>query len=174
MDNYSISLAWSDEDGGYVASVPEFENLAAFGETAEEALTEALVAIDLHVETLADEGLIPPKPLKRPTFSGQLRLRMPRWLHQALAHAADREGVSLNTFIVCRLSHNYALHTTAEIQRTAYVTASRLALLQSLSSSATAAFGSQRHETPRFEQRGDAARYFEASVAPSSHSWSVQ
>ena len=33
------------------------------------------------------------------TYSGRLLLRMPRTLHEELAKAADRDGVSLNQFI---------------------------------------------------------------------------
>jgi HicB family len=41
-----------------------------------------------------------PKPRQRGgTYSGRLLLRMPRTLHEELARAADRDGVSLNQFI---------------------------------------------------------------------------
>src|ERR671922_1050126 len=38
------------------------------------------------------------------TYSGRLLLRMPRSLHEELARASDREGVSLNQFITGALS----------------------------------------------------------------------
>jgi hypothetical protein len=37
-------------------------------------------------------------------FSGNIRLRLPDGLHQALAELADHEGVSLNTMMVSLLS----------------------------------------------------------------------
>ena len=41
-----------------------------------------------------------PKPRQRGgTHSGRLLLRMPRSLHEELARASDRDGVSLNQFI---------------------------------------------------------------------------
>jgi hypothetical protein len=41
-----------------------------------------------------------PKPRQRGgTYSGRLLLRMPRSLHEELARASDRDGVSLNQFI---------------------------------------------------------------------------
>lgn len=41
-----------------------------------------------------------PKPRQRGgTYSGRLLLRMPRSLHEELARAADRDGISLNQFI---------------------------------------------------------------------------
>jgi hypothetical protein len=46
-----------------------------------------------------------PKPRQRGgTYSGRLLLRMPRSLHEELARASDREGVSLNQFITGALS----------------------------------------------------------------------
>lgn len=45
----------------------------------------------------------------------RLTLRLPETLHQQLAHKAEREGVSLNQYIVYALtrqvSQNYSVHT---------------------------------------------------------------
>lgn len=49
---YSINIIWSDEDNGYIATVPEFRNLSAFGKTSEEALKEAKIILDVYIETL--------------------------------------------------------------------------------------------------------------------------
>jgi hypothetical protein len=38
------------------------------------------------------------------SYSGRLLLRMPRSLHEELARASDREGVSLNQFITSALA----------------------------------------------------------------------
>ena len=104
MERYSINLCWSGEDGGYIATVPEFENLSAFGETAEEALSQAKDALQGFFETYSAQGLPLPEPRKRPRHSGQLRLRMPSSLHERLSVTAEHEGVSLNTLIVSLLS----------------------------------------------------------------------
>lgn len=106
---YSINLTWSDEDGGYIATCPEFKNLSAFGETPEEALKEAKIAIEGFLEDLKEENATPPKPVKLSDYSGQIRLRMPRQLHQCLTSAADQERVSLNTFMIYLLSLNYGV-----------------------------------------------------------------
>jgi len=47
---YSVSLAWSDEDGGYIALIPELPGLSAFGETPEEAAQEAQIAAESFLE----------------------------------------------------------------------------------------------------------------------------
>ena len=53
---YRIEIFWSDEDGGYIANVPDLRYCSAFGETYEEALREVLVAMELHLDTLRELG----------------------------------------------------------------------------------------------------------------------
>lgn len=43
---YEIILYWSDEDGAYIADVPELEWCAADGETYQEAIANVDVIID--------------------------------------------------------------------------------------------------------------------------------
>ncbi len=51
MHRYAIEILYSEEDGGYIATVPELPECSAFGETGEEALKEIKIAIDLWLET---------------------------------------------------------------------------------------------------------------------------
>jgi predicted RNase H-like HicB family nuclease len=62
---YRIEIFWSGEDGGYVANVPDLRYCSAFGETYEEALHEVLVAMELHLDTLREEGKPIPEPRSR-------------------------------------------------------------------------------------------------------------
>lgn len=50
-------------------------------------------------EDVAPDGVGDAEPKKAPMHSGKLLVRMPASLHDELAHAAEREGVSLNQFI---------------------------------------------------------------------------
>jgi antitoxin HicB len=104
MFQYSISLLWSDEDEGYIATISEFPNLSAFGETPEQAVKEAQTAADLMVEIMTEDGEEPPPPKKLIQFSGQTRLRLPKTLHRDLVREAEAEGVSLNTLIVTQMA----------------------------------------------------------------------
>ena len=104
MHKYSFQLFWSDEDGEYVALIPEFPHLSALAGTAEEAVREAQVALDLVLEDMAEVDEEPPEPQVLSSFSGQIRVRMPRTLHQRLAGRAKMEDVSLNTLIVSLLA----------------------------------------------------------------------
>jgi HicB family len=50
---------------------------------------------------------------KTPLPSGRLLLRMPPDLHRELAQAAEREGSSLNSYIIARLSESLGRATAA-------------------------------------------------------------
>ena len=104
VDTYSIRIVWSDEDEGYIATSPEFEDLSAFGTSAEEAITELEAVIRIAIDTYTDSGWALPEPLRIRHHSGQLRVRLPKSLHARLADEAERDGVSLNTLIVTYLS----------------------------------------------------------------------
>ncbi len=62
MFQYSIKMFRSNEDQGYIALVPEFKNLSAFGETAEQALREAKILVQDYIEIYKEEGISIPKP----------------------------------------------------------------------------------------------------------------
>ena len=40
MKDYHINIFYSEEDGGYIADVPDLSSCSAFGNTPEEALAE--------------------------------------------------------------------------------------------------------------------------------------
>ncbi|MGI8543351.1 MAG: toxin-antitoxin system HicB family antitoxin [Aridibacter sp.] len=99
MNKYQFNLVWSNRDNEYMVTCPEFPGLSAFGETAEEALAEAQVALELFVETYQEDGVPLPEPLTVPEYSGQLRLRLPKSLHGQSAKFAADDEISLNQFI---------------------------------------------------------------------------
>lgn len=104
MNKYAISIKWSDEDQGFIATIPGIQALSAFGATQEEALSELNVAAEAYFESLKRAGRQLPAEEKIIPYSGQIRLRMPKSLHAALSIGAENEGVSLNTYIITLLS----------------------------------------------------------------------
>lgn len=63
MNNkYTIQIFWSGEDEAFVAVCQEFPGLSAFGETREEALSEAQIALDLMIETYKSKNIPLPEP----------------------------------------------------------------------------------------------------------------
>lgn len=107
MDKHAISIRWSDEDSSFVATIPGVQGLSALGATREEALSELHIAADAFFEALEAAGKPLPSPEKVISYSGQLRLRMPRSLHAELSQEAEDENISLNTYIITLLSERH-------------------------------------------------------------------
>ena len=104
MRRYSIDVRYSQEDRGFIAVCPELWEISAFGESVPEAVQELQVATELALEVSEGDGRVLPEPRTWHHHSGQFRLRVPKSLHAWLAQEAQREGVSLNTFVIARLS----------------------------------------------------------------------
>jgi predicted RNase H-like HicB family nuclease len=62
---YEIIIYWSEEDGLFVADVPELPGCMAHGKTQENALAQAKKAIQLWIDTAREFGDPVPKPKGR-------------------------------------------------------------------------------------------------------------
>ena len=69
MTKYEIILYWSDEDGAFIAEVPELPGCAADGLTRQEALANAEVVISEWLETARELGRAVPEPKGRLLFA---------------------------------------------------------------------------------------------------------
>lgn len=94
----------ADPDGGYVIVFPDLpgcmtqvDSLDEVGRAAEEIRT-------LWIETAYEQGRDIPLPSYPEKYSGKFNVRLPRSLHRQLAEAAEREGISLNQYVVMLLS----------------------------------------------------------------------
>lgn len=68
MSDYHINVFFSDENGGYIADVPDLESCSAFGATPEEALAEMERAKAAWLTAARDAGRPIPKPRYRPAI----------------------------------------------------------------------------------------------------------
>jgi predicted RNase H-like HicB family nuclease len=66
MNDYHINIFYSDEDGGYIADLPDLESCSAFGATPEEALAELSRAKAAWMEAARTEGKAIPPPRYKP------------------------------------------------------------------------------------------------------------
>ena len=64
MTDYHINIFFSEEDGGYIADIPDLPHCSAFGKSPEEALAEVLTAKTAWLEAAKAEG----KPIPKPSF----------------------------------------------------------------------------------------------------------
>lgn len=68
MKDYHINIFYSDEDGGYIADIPDLDSCSAFGETPEQALAEVEVAKAAWLDAAKAEGKPIPPPRYRPVI----------------------------------------------------------------------------------------------------------
>ena len=68
MKDYHINIFFSEEDGGYIADIPDLKFCSAFGNSPEEALAQLLVAKAAWLEVAHSEGKPIPEPQYRPAI----------------------------------------------------------------------------------------------------------
>ena len=68
MKDYHINIFYSQEDGEYIADIPDLKYCSASGSTPEEALREVLVARDLWIESAQHNDKPIPEPRYRPAI----------------------------------------------------------------------------------------------------------
>ncbi|MBI4556956.1 MAG: type II toxin-antitoxin system HicB family antitoxin [Candidatus Hydrogenedentes bacterium] len=66
MRDYHTNIFYSEEDGGYIADIPDLDACSAFGDTPAEALREVEIAKQAWLEAAAAEGKLIPPPKYRP------------------------------------------------------------------------------------------------------------
>jgi len=69
LSDYHVNLFYSEEDGGYIADIPDLEACSGFGETQQEALAEVEIARDAWLATARELGRTIPTPRYRPPIS---------------------------------------------------------------------------------------------------------
>jgi len=65
MHKYEIIIFWSNDDGVFVAEVPELPGCTAHGDTHQQALENCNEAMDLWVDTAREFGRPIPEPKGR-------------------------------------------------------------------------------------------------------------
>jgi predicted RNase H-like HicB family nuclease len=113
-NKYSTIVQWSEADGAFIATVPEFPHLSSFGDTSQQAVDELRGVIDDAVDILEQEGGDLPAPQELPQSSGQFRVRLPRSLHQRLVERARIEDVSLNQLVVAMVAEGLGRYLGSE------------------------------------------------------------
>jgi antitoxin HicB len=89
----------SDEYSGWFARVVELPGCMTQADTFEELsemIREAMVA---WIESALEDGESIPLPRSVEDYSGRFVIRIPKSLHRELVEMAERDGVSLNTFV---------------------------------------------------------------------------
>jgi predicted RNase H-like HicB family nuclease len=68
MRDYHINIFYSEEDGGYIADIPDLNACSAFGKTPEEALAELHIARKAWLKAAKAAHKRIPAPRYRPAI----------------------------------------------------------------------------------------------------------
>ncbi len=109
--NHTIVMR-RDEDGDVIASIAELEGCVAHGKNPADALAELASMKKLWIESCLADGKPVPLPAEEDDTlpSGKWLQRVPRSLHKRLTDLAQREGVSLNQYVVSILAEAVGAH----------------------------------------------------------------
>jgi antitoxin HicB len=103
-----LSCTENGDGAHWTATVEELPGCEAHGPTPERAAAAVAGAVERWVRQAEAEGREVPPPGAAAAHSGKLLVRMPRSLHAELVRASEREGTSLNAYIVAALASSVA------------------------------------------------------------------
>jgi predicted HicB family RNase H-like nuclease len=104
VSHYIYRVTWSAVDNEFVATCVEFPSLSWL---AEDQLAALKGLQDLITEAVVDmeaQGEEVPQPFSERTYSGKFNLRVGESLHRRLAMEAAEEHISINQYVVRRLT----------------------------------------------------------------------
>jgi len=102
-EEYTYRVFWSQEDDSYICTAVEFPSLSSIETTQVKALTGMVELLRFVLTDMEKEKEEPPAPLGKKSYSGELRLRMPKEVHRRVALEAAEQGVSINQLLVSRI-----------------------------------------------------------------------
>jgi predicted RNase H-like HicB family nuclease len=68
VSDYHINVFYSEDDGGYIADIPDLDACSAFGDTPEQAVAEVLRAKEAWLAVATDTGRDITEPRYRPAI----------------------------------------------------------------------------------------------------------
>ncbi len=104
-----------EDEGAWVASVPDLPGCNSFGTTATDAINNVQEAKELWLRSQFENSGEIPEPTDEEDFSGKFVLRIPKQLHRSLAYQAQKQGVSLNHYASHLLSQRQALNAVRSL-----------------------------------------------------------
>lgn len=104
MPNYTYRAVWDVVRGEYVAQCLEFPREEARAPTPLEAIAGIEKAVEIQLAEREEFELEPPESLSDRRYSGTFVVRTSAMLHRRMAIEAAEQGVSMNQWIVSKLS----------------------------------------------------------------------
>ncbi len=104
VSHYTYRVSWSAEDDEFVATCLEFPSLSWLAASQVEALHGLQALVRDTVADMAERGEKVPVPISERRFSGRFNVRVGEQLHRDLVMHAAEEHLSLNQYVVKKLS----------------------------------------------------------------------
>lgn len=104
VSHYTYRVSWSADDAEYVATCAEFPSLSWLAGSQVEALQGLEQLLGDVVTDMAAAGEHVPEPFAERSYSGKFNLRVGETLHRELAIHAAEDGLSLNQYVVRKLT----------------------------------------------------------------------
>lgn len=104
VGHYTYRVTWSAEDSEYVATCLEFPSLSWLAKARSKAIDGLERLVASVVEDMIHNGETVPEPLAERRFSGTFNVRIGEHLHRDLVMQAAEEHMSLNQYVVRKLS----------------------------------------------------------------------
>lgn len=95
----------NDESGHYFyGKIMELDVCQSTGDTLEELNPNLTEAMEGHIEVMLENEMEVPEPIKEENLSDKFVIRVPKSLHRRLVMEAEKEGVSLNQYVMYKLT----------------------------------------------------------------------
>jgi predicted HicB family RNase H-like nuclease len=104
VNHYTYRVEWSPDYDEYLGCCLELPFVQERAATAHDALTAVTAAVDQRVAEMRESDQTPPEPLSERRYTGTFVVRTSRQLHARLAREALEEHVSMNQWVVQKLS----------------------------------------------------------------------
>lgn len=104
VSHYTYRVTWSADDGEFVATCAEFPSLSWLASSQIEALRGLEEMLRDVIADMEGQGEPVPEPFAERSYSGRFNLRVGESLHRELAIRAAEDGMSLNQYILSRLT----------------------------------------------------------------------
>lgn len=118
--NLKFPIEIVEDDGAWVASVPDLPGCNSFGNTITEAVENVQKAKALWIQSQYQLEANIPEPTDEEDFSGRFVLRIPKLLHRSLAYEARKQGVSLNHYASHLLSQRQPLEALERLSQSLF------------------------------------------------------
>lgn len=104
VTHYGYRVLWSAEDQEFVGTCLEFPSLSWLARTQEKALAGIRALVAEVIDDLREANEPTPDPISSRPYSGKFNLRLGEHLHRRLAMEAAEAQLSLNQYVLRRLT----------------------------------------------------------------------